>query len=47
MVFPILLGSGKPLFGTRDTLKRLALVEARMVGDGIVILIYRQAEATA
>jgi dihydrofolate reductase len=42
MVFPVVLGSGKRLFG--DGAKQsLQLAESRNVGDGVVILIYRSA----
>jgi dihydrofolate reductase len=40
MVFPVLLGSGKRLFGELSEPKRLQLSESRTVGDGISILIY-------
>jgi dihydrofolate reductase len=42
MVFPVLLGSGKRLFGETADKKRLELAETRTVGDGVVILIYRR-----
>jgi dihydrofolate reductase len=40
MVFPVILGSGKRLFGETNDKKRLQLIESRTVGDGVVILIY-------
>src|SRR5438105_1277449 len=40
MVFPLVLGSGKRLFGESTDKKRLALVETRTVGDGVLILTY-------
>src|SRR5438552_15820695 len=40
MVFPVVLGSGKRLFGDTSDKKRLELVESRTVGDGVLILIY-------
>jgi dihydrofolate reductase len=43
MVFPVVLGSGKRLFGETSGKKRLRLVEARTVGDGVSILIYEPA----
>jgi dihydrofolate reductase len=43
MVFPVVLGSGKRLFGEMEDLKRLHLAESKTVGDGVVILIYRRA----
>ena len=41
MVFPVVLGSGKRLFGETTDRKRLQLVESRSVGDGVAILVYR------
>jgi dihydrofolate reductase len=48
MVFPILLGSGKRLFGDLDDAQRFVLDGVRTVGeDGVVVLIYRSSpEAT-
>lgn len=43
MVFPVVLGSGRRLFGDTSGKKRLRLVEARTVGDGVSILIYEPA----
>jgi dihydrofolate reductase len=43
MVFPVVLGAGKRLFGDTSTIKHLRLVESRTVGDGIALLIYRPA----
>jgi dihydrofolate reductase len=40
MVFPVVLGSGKRLFGESADKKRLELVENRAVGDGVLILRY-------
>jgi hypothetical protein len=37
------LGSGKRLFGETSEKKRLALVDSKTVGDGVVILIYKRA----
>lgn len=44
MVFPILLGKGRRLFGDLSDAKRWQLAESRTVGDGIAILIYTRAE---
>jgi dihydrofolate reductase len=41
MVFPVVLGSGKRLFGESDDKQRLRLVDSKAVGDGVVILVYR------
>jgi dihydrofolate reductase len=43
MVFPIVLGSGKRLFGDAQGAKRLRLEDARTVGDGVAILVYEPA----
>jgi dihydrofolate reductase len=43
MVFPVVVGAGKHLFGDTSGTKRLRLVDARTVGDGVAILIYRPA----
>jgi dihydrofolate reductase len=42
MVFPVVLGSGKRLFGETSDKKRLQLKESRTVGDGVAILIYER-----
>ncbi|HEX7290045.1 MAG TPA: dihydrofolate reductase family protein [Conexibacter sp.] len=42
MVFPVVLGSGKRLFGPSGK-KSLRLTDARTVGDGIQILTYQRA----
>ena len=43
MVFPVVLGSGKRLFGGRGGKKRLRLTDSKPVGDGINILVYSRA----
>ena len=43
MVFPVVLGSGKRLFGKTSDKKRLRLVDSKMVGDGVAILTYSPA----
>jgi dihydrofolate reductase len=40
MVFPVVLGSGKRLFGETSDKKPLRLVDSRIVGDGVAILTY-------
>ena len=42
MVYPVVLGSGKRLFGTTDDKKPLTLAESRVVGDGVAIMVYRR-----
>jgi len=43
MVFPVVLGSGKRLFGETDDKKPLRLVDSKIVGDGVAILVYERA----
>ena len=43
MVFPIILGTGKRLFGDTSDKKRLRLSESKTVGDGVAILIFKPA----
>ena len=47
MVFPVVLGTGKRLFGDRSEKKRLRLADSKTVGDGIAILIYELAGVEA
>ncbi|MDQ3822941.1 MAG: dihydrofolate reductase family protein [Actinomycetota bacterium] len=42
MVFPVVLGAGKRLFGSTSDKKRLRLVETRVVGDGVAIMRYER-----
>jgi dihydrofolate reductase len=43
MVFPVVLGSGKRLFGDTSDKKGLRLADSKTVGDGVAILIYEPA----
>jgi dihydrofolate reductase len=43
MVFPVVLGSGRRLFGETTDKKPLRLVDSKVVGDGVAILIYEPA----
>ena len=45
MVYPLVLGSGKRLFGETSDRKPLRLVDSKVVGDGVAILIYEPAES--
>jgi dihydrofolate reductase len=45
MVYPVVLGSGKRLFGDTSDKKPLRLVDSKVVGDGVAILIYEPAES--
>jgi dihydrofolate reductase len=51
MVFPVILGSGKRLFGDTSDKKRLRLRSSQTVGDGVTVLVLErapeQAEASA
>jgi dihydrofolate reductase len=40
MVFPVVLGSGKRLFGDTSDKKPLRLTDSKTVGDGVAILVY-------
>ncbi len=41
MVFPVVLGAGKRLFGDTSDKKRMRLTSSKTVGDGVVVLIYQ------
>jgi dihydrofolate reductase len=43
MVFPVLLGEGKRLFGDVSEKKSLRLTDSRTVGDGVALLTYARA----
>jgi dihydrofolate reductase len=45
MVFPVVLGAGKRLFGETSDKHALELAESSTVGDGVSIQVYRPAEA--
>jgi dihydrofolate reductase len=47
MLFPVVLGQGKRLFGETSDKKTLQLAESRPVGDGVVILVYRRKDDAA
>lgn len=42
MIFPVVLGTGKRVFGETSDKKAMRLVESKTVGDGVVILIYER-----
>jgi dihydrofolate reductase len=44
MVFPVVLGSGKRLFGETSDKKALRLSNSMAVGDGVSILVYEPAQ---
>jgi dihydrofolate reductase len=43
MVFPVVLGSGKRLFGETSDKHSLKLTDSKIVGDGVAILVYTPA----
>jgi dihydrofolate reductase len=43
MVFPVVLGTGKRIFGETSDKKRLRLADSKVVGDGVVILRHERA----
>jgi len=43
MVYPVVLGSGKRLFGKTSNKKALRLADSKVVGDGVQILVYESA----
>ena len=45
MVYPLVLGKGKRLFGNTTTKKRLKLRSSRVVGDGVEIAIYERPDS--
>jgi dihydrofolate reductase len=45
MVYPVVLGTGKRVFGETSDKKPLTLADSKVVGDGVVILVYQRAAA--
>ena len=45
MVFPVVLGAGKRLFGDTDHKRPLRLADSRVVGDGVAIMVYEPVRA--
>jgi dihydrofolate reductase len=43
MVFPVILGTGKRIFGDTSDMKRLRLAASKTVGEGVAILTYQTA----
>jgi dihydrofolate reductase len=44
MVYPVVLGTGKRLFGETSDKKSLRLVDSKTVGDGVAVMIYQPRE---
>jgi dihydrofolate reductase len=47
MVFPVVLGDGKRVFGETGDKKPLRLKDSKIVGDGVAILVYEPAREEA
>jgi dihydrofolate reductase len=47
MVFPVVLGTGKRLFGEASDMKTLRLTSSKVVGDGVAIFTYEPVRASA
>jgi dihydrofolate reductase len=45
MVFPVVLGRGKRFFGETSDKKRLQLESSRVVGEGVLVLVYGRASS--
>jgi dihydrofolate reductase len=45
MLFPVVIGSGKRLFGATGAMKRMRLASSQIVGDGVAIMVYEPAGA--
>jgi dihydrofolate reductase len=42
MIFPVVLGTGKRVFGETSDKKPMKLVESKTVGEGVVVLVYER-----
>jgi len=42
MIFPVVLGTGKRVFGEYSDKKAMRLVDSKTVGEGVVVLIYER-----
>jgi dihydrofolate reductase len=43
MIFPVVLGTGRRLFGDTDESKKFALESSQVAGDGVTLAVYRRA----
>jgi dihydrofolate reductase len=43
MIFPVILGTGKKAFEEKSERRNLRLKESKVVGDGVVVLVYERA----
>ncbi len=42
MIFPVVLGTGKRVFGDYSDKKPMKLIESKTVGEGVVVLVYER-----
>jgi dihydrofolate reductase len=42
MIFPVVLGTGRKLFGDADEARRYALHSSAVAGDGVALMVYRK-----
>ena len=42
MVFPVILGTGKKVFADKEERRRLRLAESKVVGEGVLVLVYER-----
>src|ERR687893_148150 len=45
MMFPVILGTGKKVFEEKPEWRKMRLGEAKVVGDGVVVLVYERARS--
>ena len=43
MVFPVIIGTGKRAFEETPERRRLKLTDSKVVGEGVLVLIYERA----
>ncbi len=43
MIFPVVLGTGKRVFGETSDMKKMKLTESRTVGEGVAVMVYQTA----
>jgi dihydrofolate reductase len=43
MIFPVVLGSGKRVFGETSDMRTLRLADSKAVGDGVLLVVYQRA----
>jgi dihydrofolate reductase len=43
MIFPVVLGSGKRVYGETSDMRTLRLADSKAVGDGVLLVVYQRA----